>query len=70
MVKVPVVHKILKFLSGLFARAAKRIDTKAKVNFKIYDATNWEKINYNTDIVQYLTKLRQPDNKNWSDNRR
>ena len=39
------------------------------VNFKIYDATDWTANNYNTYIVQYLKKQRQPDNETWSVNR-
>ena len=33
-----------------------------KVNFKTYDVTTWLTNNSNTDISQYLTKERQPDN--------
>ena len=36
------------------------------VNLKIYDVTNWLTNNYNTHIVQYLTKKWQPDNEIWS----
>ena len=34
---------ILKFLSGTFWLCRKRLDKKAKVNFKIYDVTTSEK---------------------------
>ena len=29
---------------------------KTKVNFKMYDVTDWKAINYNTYIAQYLKK--------------
>ena len=32
----------------------KRLDKKAKVNFKICSATNWIKNNQNTDIFRYI----------------
>ena len=44
------------FCTDFFAHVGKRLDKKAKVNFKIYDVTDWIKNNYNTHIVQYLTK--------------
>ena len=34
----------------------------------MYDVTAWLTNTYNTHIVQYLTKERQPDNEIWSDN--
>ena len=37
----------------------KRYEKRAKVNFKIYDMTDWY-------IFQYLKKLLQPDNEIWS----
>ena len=37
----------------------KRLDKKAKVNLKIYDATNWNTKNYNKHIAKYLKKQRQ-----------
>ena len=39
---------------------------KDKINFKIYDVTNWITDNYNTHIVQYLKKYRQPEYETWS----
>ena len=41
----------------------KRHDKKTKVNFKIYDVTNWETSNCNTHIDQYFKKQRQSDHK-------
>ena len=37
-------------------RSKKKKKKKANVNFKIYDATDWETNNYNTRIAQYLKK--------------
>ena len=34
----------------------KRLDKKTKVNFKIYDVTEWLTANYNIHITQYLKK--------------
>ena len=34
----------------------KRLDKKAKINFKIYDVTNWITSSYSTDTVKYLKK--------------
>ena len=34
----------------------KRLDKKTKVNFKIYDVTEWLTTNYNIHITQYLKK--------------
>ena len=50
------VIEIFKFLSGLFVYVEKRLYQKHKVNFKIYDITDWTKNNYNTHITQYLKK--------------
>ena len=54
MLKVLFVLKIFKFLSRFFGHAGKRLDKKAKVNFKIYDVIYWETSKYNTHIPQYL----------------
>ena len=42
-----------------FGHVGKWFDKKAKVDFKIYDVTNWETNNCNTHIVQDLKKQRQ-----------
>ena len=34
----------------------KRLDKKAKANFKIYDVTDWTRNNYNRYIAQCLKK--------------
>ena len=47
----------------------KRLDKKAKVNFKLYDVKDWETNNYNKHVAQYPKKKRQPENEIWSVNR-
>ena len=44
------------FFPDFFGYIKKRIDKKAKVNFKIYDITNWNTNNNNTHIAEYLKK--------------
>ena len=50
------VLQLLKFLSRLFDDAAKKLDNKAKVNFKVYDIATWETNNCNSYIAQNLKK--------------
>ena len=50
------VFRIYTFLSWLFDTGGEWLDTKAKVDFKIYDDADWEKNNCSTDITQYLMK--------------
>ena len=69
ILKALFILKLFKFLSWLFGHVEKTAWLKYKVNFKIYDATNWLTNNYNTHTAQYLTKLREADNEIWSDNR-
>ena len=38
-----------------------QLDLKDTVNFKIHGIKTWLTNNCNTHIVQYFTKLRQPD---------
>ena len=47
--------KLFSFLTYLHF-VEKLLDQKAMVNFNIYDATGWTKINYNSYIAQYLKK--------------
>ena len=55
--------KMMKiFLSFLFGHVERLLDKMAEVNFRIFDATDWEIDNYITRIVQYLKKKRQPSN--------
>ena len=49
----------------LFGFVGKQLHRKAKVNFKIYDTTDWETNNHNTHIAQYLKKERQSGNETW-----
>ena len=51
MLKAFFVLEISKFLYWLFGYVEKRNDKKVKVNFKIYDVTDWTKDNCNTYIV-------------------
>ena len=52
------------------SKVMKQLDKKAKINFKIWDTTNWEKNNYNTDSARYLKKVkRESDDEIWSVNR-
>ena len=53
----------------MFGHVEKQLDKKSKVDFKIYDVTNWITTNYHTYIASYLKKQRQSDNEIWSDNR-
>ena len=54
MLKALFVLKVFKFLSLLFGDIEKRLNKRAKVNFKIYVVTTWETNNYSTLITQYL----------------
>ena len=40
--KALFIFEIFTFLSWLFGHVEKQLDKKAKVNFKIYDVTDWE----------------------------
>ena len=62
--KVLFVLKIFKILSWLFGHAAKRLEKKDKVNFKLYHVASWLINNRNKHIAQYLEKQRQSDNEN------
>ena len=48
VLKVLFVLEIFKFLSWLFDCVEKRLDKKAQVNSKMYDATGYTTSNYNT----------------------
>ena len=39
-----------------FGHVGKHLDNKAKVDYKIYNATNWERNYYNTHIAQHFKK--------------
>ena len=48
--------KYLHFCPDVFGHVGKRLDKKAKINFKVYDVTTWETNNYNKHIAQHLKK--------------
>ena len=57
ILKTLFLLKIFNFFSRLFGHVEKRLDEKAKVNFKFYDVTNWESNKYNKHIIaRYLKK--------------
>ena len=58
--------RCLNFCSDFFSLAGKRLEKKAKVNFKICDFINFETKNFNTHIAQYLKTYRQSDNESLS----
>ena len=45
-----------QFCPDFFSYIGKQLDRKAKVNFKIYDVTNWNTKSYNKHIARYLKK--------------
>ena len=53
-------------LSWLFGYVEKQLDNKVKVNFKIYDVTDWATNNYNRHIAEYVSNLRHSVNEIWS----
>ena len=53
IINVLFVLKVFKICSDFFGHVGKRFDEKPKVNFKIYDFTNWEANNHNNhDILK------------------
>ena len=54
MFKTRFLLEKFEFLSRLFGYVEKQLDKVAKVNFKIYDITDWTANNYNTHFGQYL----------------
>ena len=48
--------RYLYFCAGFFGYVGKRFDRKAKVNYKICNAINWNTNNYNKHIARYLKK--------------
>ena len=61
--------RYLIFCLDFFFIQKKGLDQKDKFNFEFYDVITWLTNNYSTHIVQYLTKLSQPSNEIWLDNR-
>ena len=56
MLKALFIISIFTFFSWLFGHVEKPLEKKANVIFKIYNVTDWETNNCNTDIAQYLKK--------------
>ena len=54
--------RYLIFLFWLSGQVERQLNSKDKVNFKIYGATTWLTSNYDTHIIQYLTKYKQSGN--------
>ena len=48
--------RYLHFSPDFLGFARKRLDKKAKENFKIYDVTNWNANNHKEHIARYLKK--------------
>ena len=48
--------RYLHFCSDFLGYEGKRLDNKVKVNFKLYDVTNWEANNYNIHYCPLLHK--------------
>ena len=48
--------RYINFCPNFFVHVGKRLHTKAKVNFKVYDITDWQINNCNTHIAQYLKR--------------
>ena len=61
--------RYINFCLDFLVMQKKRLDSKVKVNFKIFDVINWLTNKCNTHIVQYLTRQRQPDSEMRSVNR-
>ena len=60
------VLKYLIFFPDVFCQVGKWLDKEVKINFKIFDVTNWETNHYNTHNTQYQKKKRQSDDEIWS----
>ena len=56
ILKLFLILKYSNFCPKFFGLVQKRLDKKAKVNFKIYVIIKWEINNYNTRIARYLKK--------------
>ena len=46
----------INFCFDFIGQVGKRLDKKARVNFKIYVVTNWETKNHNIHMAQYLKR--------------
>ena len=52
MLKALFSIKVIKFLYWIFGHREKPLDKKAKINFKIYNVTDWKTSKSNTYIPQ------------------
>ena len=57
ILKNPFVFKIFKFLSWFFDHIGKRLDKKAKVDFKFYDVTSWLTNNITIHILPNTSSI-------------
>ena len=54
--KAIFILKIFKSCADFFGHVGRRLDKRAKVNFKIYDITDLVTNNSNTHFTKYLKK--------------
>ena len=59
MLKALSILEMFTFLSWRFGHEEKPLDKKAKVNFEIYDVTDWIKNNDNSDNTHIAQQLRK-----------
>ena len=52
ILKALFVQRYLNFCPDIFGYVGKQLNEKAKVDFKIYGVTTYEKDNYSTRIVR------------------
>ena len=50
------VLEIFQFLLWTFSHVGKRLDKKTKLNFKIYDVTQWIRSHYHTEEIAHKVK--------------
>ena len=62
MLKAFFILEVFTFLSLPFGYVEKRLDKKAKVNFKICDITYWTTNINNVHIAQYLKSIKSKSN--------
>ena len=66
MLKAPFVLEIFTFFSWPPDYEEKQLNKKFKVDFKVYDVTDWTTNICNICIFQYLKKQRQSDKEIWA----
>ena len=62
ILKAFFVLEIFTYLLWLFVYVEKRLDKKAKLNFKIFDITKWTTNSYNRYIAQSFKTQEQSNN--------